>query len=180
MVKFDLSDKLTDLGRLYFDWSPLICFLTAIIMFGPAWLLTPFGFLPLVVSYKPAIGFVCFVSLFFALIRGATWYKEATDSRRLKRLKERKLHHLSGPEKGVLTAFIAGGTKTAQFRRDGVMTSLEVDDIIYQAGIGTLGIFSYNIRPWAWQYLNQHRDLLLGTEDEEEAFKRWKEQQRGL
>ena len=45
---------------------------------------------------------------------------------------------------------------------DGVVGGLEGERVLYRASsLGcSVDYFAYNIQPWAWEYLNEHRKLL--------------------
>lgn len=72
------------------------------------------------------------------------------------------LHKLSPGEKEVLRGYIHQDTKTQVFwPGDGNVQELKAQGIVRRAGnVGFTSGFSYNIQPWAWDYLQRHPELL--------------------
>ncbi len=76
---------------------------------------------------------------------------------------EKRLQNLSIQEKQILCGYILNGTKTQYFMlEDGVVQGLEHSHIIYRSsGMGSLlHGFSYNIQPWAHEYLVKNVHLI--------------------
>jgi uncharacterized membrane protein len=76
---------------------------------------------------------------------------------------KKRLNILTTEEKNILREYIEGQTRTVNLSiQSGVVNGLEHDKIIYRsANVSSFFTnFAYNIQPWAWNYLNQHRDLL--------------------
>jgi hypothetical protein len=77
-----------------------------------------------------------------------------------------RLHSLTEDEKQILRFYISQQTKTNVLRYDdGVVQGLESAGVIRRSStLGTLMEgFAYNITDFAWNYLNEHHELLLGT-----------------
>jgi superinfection exclusion protein B len=79
------------------------------------------------------------------------------------------LQSLSQDEKEVLALFI-GNQKTAISLpiNSGVVKLLEAQLVISRAssiGAGSGLSFAYIIQPWAWQYLNEHPELVLSARE---------------
>ena len=70
----------------------------------------------------------------------------------------------------MLASYVVGNTKTLTLDlRSGVAGGLESSRIIYRSStLGSLHGFDYNIQPWAWDYLRQHRELLLTEPESDE------------
>jgi len=79
-----------------------------------------------------------------------------------------RLHNLTAEEREILRGYIGNGTKTQLLDiQSGVVNELEEVFIIYRSSnIGHLSGWSYNIQPWAWDYLNKHLELLFSNEEE--------------
>jgi len=82
------------------------------------------------------------------------------------RVRRQRLHALTSEEAQVLRQYIVTQSRTAYLSmQSGVTRGLEHEQIIYRSsnlsspGAG-FASFAYNIQPWAWNYLNEHRDLL--------------------
>lgn len=72
------------------------------------------------------------------------------------------MYQLSEPEKEILRGYVHNSTTTLYFpMSDGVVGGLEAQRILYRSSnIGHLDEWAYNIQPWAWEYLNDHPELL--------------------
>lgn len=82
---------------------------------------------------------------------------------------KRRLHELTYEEKQILSSYIFNKTKTRDYNiNDGVVQGLAHANILYRASNLSKGLtlFSYNIQPWAWDYLNKHKNLLEVPIDE--------------
>jgi hypothetical protein len=100
--------------------------------------------------------------------------------RALKGAKER-LHNLTADEREILQNYIGNRTKTQELDiRSGVVNELENDFIIYRASnIGHLGGWAYNIQPWAWDYLNEHPELIFNKVELKLLKEVWKSDGEG-
>jgi hypothetical protein len=126
-----------------------------------------FGLVDFVSDYRPYFGVVFLLSL--ALLLGAAivaaWERmqqKREGSGQLREMQER-LHHLSKPEKRILRGYIEGKTRTQNFSlADGVVGGLVAEHIVFRASniSSSYDYFAYNIQPWAWEYLSEHRQLL--------------------
>jgi hypothetical protein len=85
---------------------------------------------------------------------------------RLLRAGKKRLHRLTIEEKQILRGYVEGQTRSMNLNvSSGIVNGLVGESIIYRASnlsnpMAGFMAFSYNIQPWAWDYLNKHRDLL--------------------
>jgi hypothetical protein len=78
----------------------------------------------------------------------------------------KRLHSLTEDEKQILRFYIQLQTKANVLRLDdGVVKGLEGHGIIWRSSsVGNMMEgFAYNIGEVAWEYLNEHKELLAGT-----------------
>lgn len=68
----------------------------------------------------------------------------------------------AGKSENRLGEQVAGGNALPRAPQIDVVLGLETEKIIYRASSlsSYYTNFPYNIQPWAWEYLNQHPDLL--------------------
>lgn len=87
-------------------------------------------------------------------------------SRKTKRGREKVLSSISRSEKQILVQYLINDVTTLAFdARDGVVNGLIARGILYKASTlsNPLSIdFDVNIQPWAWQYLNDHPEIMDG------------------
>jgi hypothetical protein len=83
-----------------------------------------------------------------------------------KRSSQKRLLLLTTDEKNVLRRYIEGETRSLYLDIGSPLVQGLVDEkIIYRSTnisspMHGFGAFGFNIQPWAWEYLNDHRDLL--------------------
>lgn len=85
---------------------------------------------------------------------------------RVAKVRLKQLGRLSPKEKGVLQRYLDQKTKTQYLHvGDGIATSLEASQIIYRAAtVSHAGLeFAFNLQPWAWDYLQNHPEVLEGA-----------------
>ncbi|WP_186578029.1 super-infection exclusion protein B [Aquibacillus kalidii] len=76
---------------------------------------------------------------------------------------KKRLKHLTPREKEVLGGYIMNNTRTMSLSMsDGVVQELVNLNILYRSSsISNEGVyFSYNMQPWAWDYLKKRKFLL--------------------
>lgn len=124
------------------------------------------GLTSFVNQYRPIIGIIFLLS--FALIVTSwglsifEWGKNKwLNKKRIQNMKKR-LHKLTLEEKGVLSQYIQNQTRTQYLGIDsGIVKELEISGVIYRSSnVGDITHWSYNIQPWAWEYLNKHPYLV--------------------
>jgi hypothetical protein len=167
----DWIGKVTDWIKLSPKYLLPISLATGFIVFAKAEWLQPLGLIDLRVKYLPWIGAIFLLStvllLSHATFKFFSWARFRISMKRgLKGAKER-LHNLTAEEREILRGYIGNGTKTQLLDiQSGVVNELEEVFIIYRSSnIGHLSEWSYNIQPWAWDYLNKNLELLFSSEE---------------
>jgi hypothetical protein len=173
----DWIGKVTDWIKLSPKYLLPISLTTGFIIFAKTEWLQLFGLAELRAKYLPWIGGIFLLStvLLFShtVFTFSSWVRKRVSMKRaLKRAKQR-LHNLTEEERNILQNYIGSGTKTQYLdMQSGVVNEMENDFIIYRSSnIGQLEEWSYNIQPWAWDYLNEHLELLF-SKDELELLKK--------
>jgi hypothetical protein len=167
--------KLLDAVKLSPKYLAPIALASGFLLFSPAHYLITLGLDTFVNSYRSWIGLVFVISAalliasLFQLVW--SWSKSTYDGFRRIHAGENRLKHLTAEEKDVLRGYIVNQTRSQVLDfASGVVKGLEHEGIIYQASpLGTLiDGFAYNIQPWAWDYLNDHKELLVETNSDSE------------
>jgi hypothetical protein len=76
------------------------------------------------------------------------------------------LPQLTEDEKAILRGYIEGQTRTQYLAMsNGTVGQFVVEKILFRASsLGSVAdYFPYNIQPWAWDYLNNHPEVLEPT-----------------
>jgi hypothetical protein len=135
---------------------------SAVFLFAPESFLKALG----VSQYREKGKFYCgLLFLILAVILIATGI-EKLHGYLLLRSRQKRLRFLTAEEVQILRAYIEGETRTLYLSvQSGVVKGLVHEKIIYRSsGVNApdygLLAFAHNIQPWAWKYLNKHRDLL--------------------
>jgi hypothetical protein len=153
---------------------PLAIF-TGFLVFAPPDLLDVFGLTDFVERYRMyfGLGFLLSAALLLGsgIAAGYDWRQRRREEAQFKQRLEQALEHLSEPEKEVLRGYIDSGTKTRYFSmKDGVVGGLRTQGILYPPNrLGDMERWAYNIQPWAWDYLNDHPELLSKTPSEDRS-----------
>jgi hypothetical protein len=137
-----------------------------VFLFAPGSLLNKFGLLNYREEGKAYFGLVSLILavLIIGAIVGALIDK--FHGYFFLRSMKNRLKFLTTEEKQILWQYIEGETRSLYLSiESGVVKGLVHDQIIYRSSsISTSGYgaltFAHNIQPWAWKYLNEHRDLL--------------------
>ena len=149
-----------------------ICLVTGFALFAPANILEVFGINSLVSEIRPYLGIVFLLSaslLITNLFTSSYSWAQKKYQRALKlKAWQKNLHSLTDEEKYILQHFINNRTQTQYLPMDnGVVNGLEIKKVIFKASnIGNLDEWAYNIQPWAWEYLNNHPELLTLNQGE--------------
>lgn len=136
---------------------------TAFVLLSPNSIIDRFGLLKYRNEGKPYIGGFFLFCVGVALASGIRAGIRQYDRYSFFRSGKKRLHRLTVEEKQILRAYIEGQTRSLHLNvTSGVVNGLEQETIIYRSSnLGHLmSGFAYNIQPWAWDYLNEHRDLL--------------------
>ena len=164
---------MVDISKLV-DWVKLspryllpLSLFTGFVLFAPKKWLVVFGLVGFVADYRPWFGVAFLLSTALLLSAAFTalygWAKAKREEATSLRSRRERLHHLSEPEKEILRGYIEGETRTQYLSMtDGVVGGLVAERILFRASsLGqSFDYFAYNIQPWAWEYLNEHRKLL--------------------
>ena len=166
-MSFDSFVKpLFELLKQPLRYSVAIGIVVAIVLFSPDSIMNQLGLLKYRDEGKPYFGAVLLVCIALALASGIGAVSEKINDYRSWRARKKRLRRLSVEEKQVLKAYIEGQTRSMYFNiTSGVINGLVAESIIYRASNLSnpeygMTAFAYNIQPWAWDYLNKHRDLL--------------------
>jgi hypothetical protein len=156
------------------DWLKLsprylfpISLVTGFVLFASADILDLFGINPLVTQIRPYLGFIFLLATALLItnlcIAIYTWanskYQKALNMRML----QGRLRALTDDEKRILQYYISKQTRTQYLPLlDGVVSGLELEGVIFKSvnSARDLDRWAYNIQPWAWRYLNEHKKLL--------------------
>lgn len=93
--------------------------------------------------------------------------KTAIRERRSLNRRRERLRSLTPEERDVLRPYIQNDTRTQYLKLEsGIVSGLQSVGIIYRsANIGNLGGWAYNIQPWAWDYLKEHPEFVVGRSE---------------
>ncbi len=136
-------------------------------LFGPERLQDALGLKSWLATYRAWFGlaFVVSAALLIVHLVHLSWQKVSEGKRRKRQRTagEKRLRNLTPEERSVLAGYILRNTRTQQLRiGSGVVAGLEHEDIIYRStSFGKLDGFAYNIREWAWDYLQQNPQLVI-------------------
>lgn len=112
-----------------------------------------------------SIIFILAMSLLLAhaIFSTLTKLRKTVNDYSARKFRQKRLRELTEEEKKILSPYIFKGTRTQTLDyTNGTVNELERYLIIYRTSILSQGgvYFSYNIQPWAWEYLNKHSKLL--------------------
>jgi hypothetical protein len=161
----DLS-KLSEWLKLSPKYLFPIALVTGFSLFASVDILEIFGISSLVAQIRPYLGVIFLLStaLLITNLLVSLYSFAQNKYQGVKNLKvwQQRLHSLTDNEKHILGYFINNQTRSQYLSiENGVVNGLEHENIIYRASnIGRLDEWAYNIQPWAWEYLNNHRELL--------------------
>ena len=144
-----------------------IAICTSLLLYLPQKAIEKIGLSTFINSYKAWIGViwigslslllsVCFIKLYNSLRR-------RYQLKKIEKLRIQRLQKLTVEEREVLSQYISSQTRTQAFKySDGVIRELEAFKIISRSSeiAHRFDIFPFNIQPWAWDYLNEHPELL--------------------
>ncbi len=149
-----------------------VVIVSGFLLFARPDILEIFGLAALSAKYRPYIGGIFLLSTALVLSHWmiSLYQWRAKKWHWLKRIKisKKRLHNLTDEEREVLRAYIGGNTRTQYLQLEsGVAAGLEFEHIIFRSSdVGSLvDGWAYNIQPWAWDYLNEHRELLFTKQE---------------
>lgn len=145
-----------------------ICIVSAILLFSPPAVLARLGLAAFKNAYAQWIGLAFVACVGLLLGHGALEYLPNWLARALFQIKrKRRAGSLSAIEKSVIQGFIHNGTRTQRFKSDsGVIAGLRAFgfvDLAVNRGDPISG-FPFNISEWAYQYFQNHPELIAGVE----------------
>jgi len=164
--------RLMDLSKLI-EWVKLspqyigaIFIAACVLLFAPESIQASLGISTFVENYRSWIGAVFVASGALLISHLGAYFVSKVTAWNKKRLfvkyGKKRLHNLTPDGKGILRGYIQGHKRSQILSEfDGIAKGLVKVMIIYRASnIGSHSGFAYNIQPWAWDYLNQHLELL--------------------
>jgi len=167
----------TDIAKNLVDWIKLspryllpICIFAGFVVFAPPQVLSIFGLIDMVSRYRPWFGLAFLLSAALLASSAVFAFYEFMKKKRLeeavRKHRRLRLHQLTEDEKELLRGYIHNQTRTQYLSMsDGRVGQLQTEKIIFRASnLGDyLDGFAYNIQPWAWEYLNDHPEVLDPT-----------------
>jgi Super-infection exclusion protein B len=157
----------------WLDWTKLptkilagICIVFGILIFSGEIMLDKLGLKSFVCEYRAYFGFGFLLTLALTLVNSISaiwkfiypWLAEAYWIRNGRK----RLQNLNPTEKDILRYYIKNKIRSQNLSiQDGTVNALQKEKIILRgSSIGSLHGFDYIIQPWAWEYLNDHPELL--------------------
>ena len=142
-------------------------FVLGLLIFGPGWIARDLGVNQVVSQHRWALGIgfiITFIAIMAALLSLAERHIIDYVSNRLwLRRKAKRMHDLTPQERQILKSFLENNTRSCTLNNaSGVVGGLVAEEIIYRSSsMGQFGAyFSYNIQPWAWDYLRKNPHLI--------------------
>lgn len=145
--------------------------ISATFVFAPDRFLAALGAIQYRQKGKSYFGLLFLILAAMIIARIAGYAIDKTEGYFFFRTRKQRLTLLTVEEKNILRGYIEGKTRTLYLDvRSGIVKGLVHDAIIYRASsVNTAEYgfmaFAHNIQPWAWKYLNEHRELLSTHDD---------------
>lgn len=156
----------------------ILALITGMALYLPKNLTDSWRLTAIIEEYKPWIGGVFLVSIAISVINIIlSIFNKISRTRSNKqsmKIRKKKLHRLTPKEKFILVRYFALNTTSQDLPvNSGVVNELAAYMIIGRSSsLSSRGFnFSYNIQPWAREYLLKHPELLNVTEEEERMLK---------
>lgn len=157
----------------WLDWIRLptktlaaLCIVFGVMVFSGDTSLEKFGLKTFVEEYRSylAVGFLVTFALTVVNSLAATWkfiYPWIAEAYWI-RIGRKRLLSLNPTEKKILRYYIQNQTRSQTLPiQDGAVNALQREKIIMRGNsLGSLRGFDFIIQPWAWEYLNEHPELL--------------------
>ena len=157
----------------WLDWIKLptktlaaLCIVFGVMIFSNDAALENFGLKAFVEEYRAylGVGFLVTLTLIVVNSLAAVWkfiYPWIAQAYWV-RLGRKRLQCLNPTEKDILRYYIQNQTRSQSLQiQDGTVNALQRDKIIIRgSSLGSLYGFDFIIQPWAWEYLNEHPELL--------------------
>lgn len=157
----------------WLDWIKLptktlaaLCFVFGVMVFSGDAALESFGLKAFVEDYRAylGVGFLATLALTVVNSLAAVWqfiYPWIAEAYWI-RIGRKRLQSLNPTEKEILRYYIQNQTRSQSLPiQDGTVNALQREKIIIRgSSLGSLYSFDFIIQPWAWEYLNEHPELL--------------------
>jgi len=154
-----------------------VALITGLLLFLPISLLDQLGLTIILGSFRGYIGIAFLITIVLTLMSATSrlyiWSKEKRQQSQRARERLLLLSKLTDDERTILNGFISHHAKTQRLDVDsGVVNGLVTKDVLYRAATratvgfadtsyyGPIYTCDYNVHDWAWDYLNNHRQLL--------------------
>lgn len=158
--------KLLDWIKLPTKTLAALCIVSGILIFSGEGTLDNFGLKVLVSEYRAYLGVAFLLTLALTLVNSISaawkfiypWIAEAYWIR----AGRKRLQNLNPTEKQILSYYIQNQTRSQNLPiQNGTVSALQKEKIIIRgSSLGTMHGFDYIMQPWAWEYLNEHPELL--------------------
>jgi hypothetical protein len=142
-----------------------------VFLFAPNRYLTALGLLKYRETEKPYFGLLFFVLLAVIVIAAVDAATSTVRYYNALRRGRKRLQTLTLEEKRILAGYIGHQTRSRYLSiQSGVVKGLVHEGIIYRSSnisnpqLGDFEssfAFAHNIQPWAWEYLNEHHEVLM-------------------
>lgn len=166
-MSFDGGVKaLLDFLKQPLKYSIGLGIVAAIALFSPDSVISQMGLLKYRDEGKLYLGGLLLLCIAVAIANAIGLVADKYNHHRFLLAGKKRLHRLTIEEKQILGRYIKGQTRSVYLNfNSGVVNGLVNETIIYRASNASnpeygYAAFAYNIQPWAWDYLNKHRDLL--------------------
>lgn len=157
----------------WLDWIKLptktlaaLCIVFGVMVFSGDAALGNFGLKAFVEEYRAylGVGFLATLALTVVNSLAAVWkfiYPWIAEAYWI-RIGRKRLQSLNPTEKEILRYYIQNQTRSQSLPiQDGTVNALQREKIIIRgSSLGSLHGFDFVIQPWAWEYLNEHPELL--------------------
>ncbi|MGG3159779.1 superinfection exclusion B family protein [Priestia megaterium] len=171
-----LNPKMIEWLKLPARYLFVLALLAGILLFAPHSFLIKLGVDAFLEKYRTYIGitFLLFLMLFLVSFIQIlyTFFKGKNEERTSRKFQQQRLRELTVQEKKILGYYIINQTRTQLLAmNNGNVNELARLGIIYRSSNMSQGMeyFSYNIQPWAWEFLNKHPHLVERDDVEEET-----------
>jgi hypothetical protein len=148
--------KLIDWIKLSPKYLLPIILVSGILIFAPTSFLAILGLDTFIILARPWIGIIfllssslLIVNIFYSVY---DWFKAEHKKKKIKGIRQERLHKLTPREKEIFLGYILNDTRTQYLDySDGVARGLEAEGFIFMSSnVGDLDSWSYNIQPWVW------------------------------
>lgn len=158
-----------------FEWIKLppkylisIILVASVLLFSPIQFLQKLGIDKFANDFRAWIGILWLAAIALLLGHWIMYFSDIAGHKIRQKLwmrtSRKRLHDLTPKEKEILQKYFKDNSRSQPLPiHDGVVKGLEHARIIYPASnVGYAGTmsFSYNIQPWAWDYIRKRPELL--------------------